>query len=99
MSALTADPATAMRQCAIKADAMAAATRCYAGALIMRNAAGFLTKGATATGCIGVGRAEEAVDNTAGAAGALIAPLRTGVFRFYTSLGDAVVQAGVGKLC
>jgi hypothetical protein len=99
MPALSQDRNTPMRLGEIKEDPVAAATRIFTGALIMRNAAGFLTCGATAPCCIGVGRADEGADNTAGAAGAITAPFRTGVFRFANMGGDAVLQAGVGKLC
>jgi len=88
-----------MRIGAIKEDALAAATGIFTGALIMRNAAGFLTRGVTAIGCIGVGRADARADNTAGAAGAMNATFRTGVFRFNTLPGDPVVRAGIGRLC
>ncbi|MCU0905547.1 MAG: hypothetical protein MUE83_17025 [Tabrizicola sp.] len=65
----------------------------------MRNAAGFLTKGATATGCVGVGRAEKTVDNT-GAAGAAVVEYRTGSFLFANSGGgDLITIADIGKAC
>ena len=46
-----------------------------------------------------VGRAESTVDNSGGAAGAATVEYRQGVFAFENASGDAVVQAGVGKLC
>jgi hypothetical protein len=69
----------------------------------MRNAAGFVTKGATATGAVGIGIAVETVDNT-GAAGAAIVRCRSGIFSFANSAaGDAIAQAGRlmvgGKVC
>lgn len=70
-----------------------------AGALLMRNAAGYLTKGATAAGCIGVGRAEEAQNNSAGANGAALVKYRPGIFRFANLPADLIDQADVGKLC
>ena len=52
---------------------LAAAVKVFMGPVLnrglLRNAAGYLTKGATAVGCFGVGRAEAPVDNSAGAAG------------------------------
>lgn len=72
----------------------------WGGSLIMRNAAGYLTKGATATGCVGVGRAEKTVDNTAGANGALSVEYRIGLFLFANSAaGDLITIADIGKLC
>lgn len=65
----------------------------------MRNAAGFLTKGATATGCVGVGRAEKTVDNT-GAAGAATVEYRVGVFLFANSAAaDLITIADIGRAC
>lgn len=63
-------------------------------------AAGYLTKGATATGGVGVGRAEKTVDNSAGAAGALSLEYRVGSFLFANSAaGDLIVIADIGKPC
>ncbi|WP_245216315.1 hypothetical protein [Sagittula salina] len=65
----------------------------------MRGAAGNLRPGATATGCTGVGRAEPAVDNTGGAAGAVTANWRPGVFLARTHGADAVDAADGDGLC
>ncbi len=75
-----------------------AGTRIFRGALVMRNAAGFVVRGATATG---VGVAEEDVDNTAGANGADMVRYRQGqVARFKNSAaGDLIAQADVGLPC
>ena len=73
-------------------------SRVFAGALLMRNAAGFIVAGRTATGAFGVGVAEQIADNTGGAAGAINARYRTFVtarFRNSTA-GDLIVQADVG---
>ena len=77
----------------------AAAGKIFGGSLVMRNAAGYLTKAATATGCIGVGRAEYMVDNTAGAAGAVSAEYRLGSFLFANLAADLVTIADIGKPC
>uniref|UniRef100_A4WS40 Uncharacterized protein n=1 Tax=Cereibacter sphaeroides (strain ATCC 17025 / ATH 2.4.3) TaxID=349102 RepID=A4WS40_CERS5 len=78
----------------------AASTVIYAGALVMRDASGNITKGATATGGIGAGRAEARVDNTGGAAGAKKVDYRPGVFRFANSGStDAITKADIGKAC
>ena len=77
-----------------------ASTRIFAGALIMRNAAGFLIRGAVATGSTGVGIAEEPADNTSGANGAINVTYRTGIVaRFRNSTGaDLIAQADVGAI-
>lgn len=99
MVALTSERNTRTREGQMRYDAVAAAVKIFAGSIVMRNASGFLTKGATATGCFGVGRAEETVDNTAGAAGAVSLTYRAGQFAFANLAGDAITQADVGKVC
>lgn len=75
---------------------MAAATKIFQGAIVMRNAAGNLTKGATALNLVGAGRAEQTVDNP-GAAGAASVPYRKGVFRYANSAAaDAITPADIG---
>lgn len=89
------DPAPAPRR-----GAAAAAQKIFAGAIVMRNAAGFLAKGVTATGLVGVGRAEALVDNTAGAAGDAFVEYAPGVFRFANSAAaDAIAAADIGNVC
>lgn len=100
MTALTSGRNSPERLGDLRNEPLAASVKVFSGALVMRNAAGYLTKGATATGCIGVGRAEETVDNSAGAAGALNVEYRRGIFRFLNSGGgDQIAQADMGKLC
>lgn len=79
---------------------VAAAQLIFAGALVCRNAAGFLVKGATATGLVGVGRAEHRVDNADGAEGDAQLRYRPGIYRFNNSAaGDLIVLADIGKVC
>ena len=79
---------------------LAAATTVYAGALVMRNAAGFLLSGATAAGSVGVGRAEEQVDNSTGSNGDKTIMVRPGVFRFANSAAaDLIAQSEIGDVC
>jgi hypothetical protein len=99
MVALTSERNTKTRLGDLRYDAVAAAVKIFAGSIVMRNAAGLLTKGATATGCFGVGRAESTVDNSAGAAGALSLTFRTGQFCFANLAADLITQADVGKVC
>lgn len=99
MVALTSESNTRTRIGDFRVEPVAAAVKIWAGSLVMRNAAGYLTKGATATGCVGVGRAEKTVDNT-GAAGAVNVEYRTGSFLFANSAaGDLIVIADIGKAC
>jgi hypothetical protein len=74
-------------------------TKIFAGSLVVVDA-GYAAPGRTATGLITAGRAEATVDNTGGSAGAKVAEIRRGVFKFNnSSAGDAIAQADVGKVC
>jgi hypothetical protein len=74
-------------------------TKIWAGSLIVVDA-GYAAPGRAATGLIVAGRAEQSVDNTGGAAGALVVEARRGVFKFNNSASsDAIAQADVGKVC
>ena len=97
--ALSADRNTPMREGDIRSGGVAASVAIFAGALLMRNAAGYLTKGATATGSVGVGRAEESVTG-GGSAGDVSCRFRPGVFRFKNSASsDAITVAQIGDVC
>lgn len=70
----------------------------FAGAILMRNASGHLIEGATATGSVGVGRAEAQVSSTT--AGVTLASYRPGVFRYVNSAaGDLIATADIGTVC
>lgn len=100
MVALTKDRNTPRADGDLRQGGIAAATTIFAGALVMRNAAGFLIEGQTATGLVGVGRAEEQKDNSAGANGALSLTYRPGVYRFANSAAaDLIADADIGALC
>lgn len=79
MVALTSERNTRLRIGDLRVEPVAAAVKIWGGSLIMRNAAGYLTKGATATNCVAVGRAEKTVDNSAGANGAVNIEYRAGI--------------------
>lgn len=100
MTILIADRNTPGYSGEIREQPIGAASRIFVGALLMRNAAGFIIRGATAPGSFGVGVAEDRADNTAGANGALNARYRTGLTaRFRNSAAaDLIVQADVGKV-
>ena len=100
MTALAQDRNTPRREGDVRTGLAAAAALIYAGAIVMREADGHLTKGATATGSIAVGRAEARVDNSAGADGDLAVTYRPGVFRFANSAAaDEITMAEIGDLC
>jgi hypothetical protein len=100
MTALATDRNTPRSQGDYREGAVAAAQLIFAGAIVCRNATGFLVKGATATGLVGVGRAEARVDNSAGSAGDAHLRYQPGTFRFANSTaGDLITIADIGKAC
>lgn len=100
MTAQTADRATPYREGEMFSFGVAASVKIFAGSIVMLNATGYATKGATATGQICAGRAEEQVDNTGGANGAKTIAVRAGVFQFANSAaGDLITIAEIGDNC
>ena len=100
MTALSSELNTQTRIGDLRVEPVAASVKILGGSLIMRNASGYLTKGATATGCVGVGRAEKTVDNTSGAAGTVSVEYRLGSYLFANSAaGDLITIAEIGKVC
>ena len=99
MPALTADRNTPAQLGDLRVGQVGAAAKIFAGAIIMRNAAGYLIKGATATGSFGVGRAETLADNTLGANGAINVNWRPGVFQFVNFAADLVLVTDIGAKC
>ncbi|MCU0902443.1 MAG: hypothetical protein MUE83_01030 [Tabrizicola sp.] len=70
----------------------------FAGAILMRNAAGDLIEGATAVGSFGVGVAQERKSSVA--AGVEAIRYRPGVHRFANSTaGDLITKADIGTVC
>ena len=78
---------------------VAGAVKIFQGALVAIKADGFATPGATATGLIAIGRADETVDNSGGADGAKSVHVTPGVYKWANFGGDAVTQAEVGNEC
>src|SRR5687768_2204718 len=73
-------------------------TKIYAGSLVVIDA-GYAAPGRTATGLIAVGCAQKTVDNTGGAAGALVIEVRRGTFKWLNSAGgELIAQAEVGTM-
>lgn len=97
MTALTKDRNTHSRDGEQFSLPVAANAKIYAGGIVMLNATGYATKGATATGQICAGRAEELVDNTGGADGAISINVRAGVFKFAN--GGDITIAEIGDTC
>ncbi|MBA2718924.1 MAG: hypothetical protein H0U52_06755 [Chloroflexi bacterium] len=78
---------------------LAAATKIYRGALVGKNAAGFVVPASDTAGLKIIGIADEQVDNTAGAAGDKEIRLTTGVAKFLNFGADPVVQADMHGFC
>lgn len=97
MTAQTADRNTPNREGELFNFPVATNVKIYGGSIVMLNATGYATKGATAVGQICVGRAEDQVDNTGGADGAKAVDVRAGTFKFVNS-GDITI-AEIGDTC
>ncbi len=82
MTAQTADRNTPRRENLDFEFAVGAGSKIFVGAIVMRNATGYAVKGATATGQVALGVAQELADNTAGADGAIKVKVRRGLHRF-----------------
>jgi hypothetical protein len=78
---------------------VAAATTLYAGTLIARDGSGNAVAASATAGLTVVGRAENDVNNSAGAAGDLTIVVKRGVFRFANSGTAAVDADDEGKWC
>ena len=99
MTALTAPRNTVRRTGADRSAGVAANAVIYSGALVCRNAAGFLVPGSTATTLVTLGRAEESVTGTA-TNGEAICRVSAGVFRWSnSSAGDLITIADIGNDC
>jgi hypothetical protein len=100
MTATTADRNTPLKDGEIIAVPVEANTVIRAGVIVCAGADGNAVEGSTATTLTYLGRSEASVDNTGGAAGAVIAQVRRGLlFQWANSPDDPVTQASFGKLC
>jgi hypothetical protein len=95
MTALTEDRNTPRREGDEYEHPVAASTVIYAGSLVALDASRNAVPGATATGLVAAGRAEERVDNSAGTTGAKTVRVRKGVFRFAND--GTVSRADIGS--
>lgn len=99
MAALSAPRNTPERVGNVEDYPVKAATTCFQGGIAVLNA-GYAAPGTTATDLIAIGRFEQDADNSAGAAGAIKARVKRGVFKFKNSAsGDLIAQADVGADC
>lgn len=97
MTNLAADRNTPRVEGDVKSLPMSA-SKIYAGAIVCRNATGYAAKGAVSTTLIGVGRADEQVDNSGGNPGDKRIRVREGKFIFNnSSAGDLITIADIGK--
>ncbi len=100
MTALVADRNTPMRDGKLISVPLAAGVKIFAGSLVAATATGLATPGATAATLTYLGRAEEQIDNTSGAASAKSVLVRKGeAFKFANLAADPVTQASMGKVC
>jgi len=77
-------------------DPVAAATVILAGALVALNATGYLVPGSESDALVVRGRAEQSIDNAAGADGDLRCESKRGVFRWNNSATDPVDRTHIG---
>jgi hypothetical protein len=100
MTALTADRNTPRAEGDIQSFPVLAATKVYAGSIVVLDSSGWAKPAVTATGLVCVGRAESQADNSSGANGAINVDVRFGTFRFGNSTGsDEITKAEIGDDC
>lgn len=96
--ALTKDRDIQRRDAVFFRDPVAATARIHAGALVVLDASGNAMSASVGGGLVVRGVAQEAVDNTAGAAGDKWVTTRRGLFNFKNSTGtDEITRADIGK--
>ncbi|HEC90322.1 MAG TPA: hypothetical protein ENI55_01510 [Alphaproteobacteria bacterium] len=78
---------------------VAAATRIFAGSLVVLDAAGNAEPATTALAKVAVGRAEEQVDNLTGVAGDQTVKVSRGVFLFANEPTDPIAAADIAATC
>lgn len=90
MAALTKDRNTTIREGERFSYGVAASTKIYAGSLVCVTATGYAVPGSVSATLKAVGRAEERVDNSAGADGAKTINVLRGTFKF-ANAGDVTI--------
>ena len=100
MVALTAPRNTPAALGDVRSIPVTAATKLLAGAMIQIAATGFAVTAVATAANVTIGRADETVDNTGGAAGDKRIKVRRGVFRFANSAAaDLIARTEIGKPC
>ncbi|MGE4526821.1 MAG: hypothetical protein AB7D00_00515 [Rhodospirillaceae bacterium] len=100
MTALTTDRDTVSRLGLRRTLGAAAGALIFAGAIAVRNAAGYAAPGSTALGLAALGISPERVDNTGGADGDLPVNAVAGIFKVANSAdADAITAADIGATC
>lgn len=79
---------------------VAASSKIFSGGIVVLDADGNAKAASTATALRAVGVCKETVDNSGGAAGALIVEVLEGVYAMKNSAsGDLITKADIGKAC
>ncbi|MDP1675662.1 MAG: hypothetical protein Q8L88_02260 [Bacteroidota bacterium] len=92
-AALAEDRSTEERVMQYRTYGVLASTKIYAGSMVAITAAGYAVPAADTAGLILVGRAEEQVDNSAGASGALSITVKRGTFS-WAATGMSIANVG-----
>jgi hypothetical protein len=101
MTALTADKSTVEIASPFAMEfeeGVAASAVIYKGALVVKDAAGFIAPATSVAGLVAMGVAQENVDNSAGSDGDETCKVRSGIFRFVNDTGTAVVVTDEGRM-
>ncbi len=99
MAALIKGRLTPRRDGDYREASLAATAVVFAGAMVMRNASGFLSQGQTAADLVGVGVAEADANNADGADGDAFVRYRLGSFRLENSTAaDEITIADIGQV-
>lgn len=100
MAALTANRNTPSRSGDLREPPVKGATTIFQGAMVAIDASGAAVPAASVAALKVIGRAENAVDNSAGATGDRRVKARPGIFRFDNSAaGDLIGLKDVGSPC
>lgn len=100
MAPLSAPRLTLERSGDIRQPGVKNGVKILQGSMVAVGADGFAVPMSTATTLRGIGRAEETVDNTNGAAGAVTVPVNVGIYAFANSAAaDAIARKDIGLPC
>ncbi|WP_157669911.1 hypothetical protein [Chitinibacter sp. GC72] len=100
MTVAIADRNTPLKDGELVRIPVAANAKILAGTIVCASATGFGTPGATSTTLAYLGMADECIDNTGGADGAVTVGVRRGkAFKWANDGADPVTQASLGRVC